>query len=65
MMFWNEPGKEWYGVEYCETPERLRDELTSAYREFEGYKLTKGKGELCESDKSVIENKCNALLKQL
>lgn len=42
MMQWNEKSKSWYGVEYCETPEDLQEELTMAKTEFEEYNHAKG-----------------------
>ncbi len=65
VMQWDKNSKSWYGVEYCETPKRLLEELTSAFREFESYKLTKGKSELSESDRTIIEEKCNSFLNLL
>lgn len=43
VMQWDENSKSWYGVEYCETPEDLYDELLSSLRMEELQKLMKRK----------------------
>lgn len=58
VMQWDEKSKSWYGVEYCETPEDLRDELLSSYRMNEAEKITKTKRELTEEDNNILDEKC-------
>lgn len=55
VMQWDENSKSWYGVEYCETPEDLRDELLSSYRMNEAEKITKTKRELTEEEKILLD----------
>ena len=40
VMYWDEKLNNWYGVEHCETPEVLRDELLNAYNNFIEHKFT-------------------------
>lgn len=62
MLQWDEKSKEWYGVEYCETPEDLRDELLSSYRMSEAQKVTKTKRELTEEETRKIQELCQELI---
>lgn len=62
VMQWDENSKSWYGVEYCETPEDLRDELLSSYRMSEAEKITKTKRELTDEETQAVNEKCNKLL---
>lgn len=55
VMQWDEKSKDWYGVEYCETPEDLREELLSSHRMSEAQKITKAKRELSEEEVKKIE----------
>lgn len=41
IMQWDENSKSWYGVEYCEVPEDLQEELLSSSRMAEAEKLAK------------------------
>lgn len=58
VMQWDENSKSWYGVEYCETPENLRDELLSSYRMSKAEKITKAKRELTDEENIILERKC-------
>lgn len=62
VMQWDENSKSWYGVEYCKTPEDLRDELLSSYRMSEAQKITKTKREVTEEEAKAVNEKCNKLL---
>lgn len=62
VMQWDENSKSWYGVEYCETPEDLRDELLSSYRMNEAEKITKTRRELTEEETSKIQKLCQELI---
>lgn len=62
VMQWDENSKSWYGVEYCETPEGLRDELLSSYRMNEAEKITKTRRELTEEETSKIQKLCQELI---
>jgi len=65
VMQWDENSKSWYGVEYCETPEDLRDELLSSYRMSEAQKITKTKRELTEEEVAKIHQLCQGLKNQI
>ncbi len=41
IMQWDENSKSWYGVEYCEIPEDLLEELLSSSRMAEAEKIAK------------------------
>lgn len=62
VMQGDEKSKDWYGVEYCETPEDLRDELLSSYRMSEAEKITKTKRELTEAESKIIQASCQELI---
>ena len=62
VLQWDEKSKDWYGVEYCETPEDLRDELLSSYRMSEAQKVTKTKRELTEEETRKIQELCQELI---
>lgn len=64
VMQWDEKSKDWYGVEYCETPEDLRDELLSSYRMSEAQKITKTKRELTEEENNILEVKCKEYIEK-
>lgn len=58
VMQWDKKLKDWYGVEYCETLEDLREELLSSFRMSEAEKITKAKRELTEEDNNILNEKC-------
>lgn len=62
VMQWDEKSRDWYGVEYCETPEDLRDELLSSYRMNETEKITKTQRELTEEETALIEAKMQGII---
>lgn len=62
VMQWDEKSKDWYGVEYCETPEDLRDELLSSYHMREAEKITNTKRELTEEEASTINSNMQRLI---
>ncbi len=62
VMQWDEKSKDWYGVEYCKTPEDLREELLSSYRMTEAQKITKTKRELTEEERRKIQELCQGLI---
>lgn len=64
VMQWDENSKSWYGVEYCETPEDLRDELLSSYRMSESEKATKRKQELSKKEIADIKELCQKLVQK-
>jgi len=61
LMYWDEKLNNWYGVEYCETTEDLRDELLNAYCDFLEHKLTLNRRALTEEGKADIKKKFNSL----
>lgn len=61
VIQWDENSKSWYGVEYCETPEDLQDELLSSYRMNETEKLTKAKRKPTEEETKIIQALCQRL----
>lgn len=64
VMQWDEKSKDWYGVEYCETPENLREELLSSFRMSEAEKITKTKRELTEKETASVKAKCQKLIEK-
>lgn len=62
VMQWDEKSKDWYGVEYCETPEDLRDEFLSSYRMYEAQKITKTRRELTKVEAETIQALCQKLV---
>ena len=64
VMQWDKNSKSWYGVEYCEAPEDLREELLSSYRMNEAEKITKARRELTEEETELIEAKTQNLAAQ-
>ncbi|MEG0900446.1 MAG: hypothetical protein RSF40_12170 [Oscillospiraceae bacterium] len=62
VMQWDENSKSWYGVEYCEAPEDLQEELLSSYRMSEAEKITKTKRELTEEETAKIQELCQGLV---
>lgn len=62
IMQWDENSKSWYGVEYCETPEDLQEELLSSYRMNEMEKITKTKRELTDEETQAVNENCSKLL---
>ncbi len=61
-MQWDEKSEDWYGVEYCETPEELKEELLSSYRMTEAENMTKTKRELTEEEMEIVKLKCQKLI---
>lgn len=62
VMQWDEKSKDWFGLEYCETPEDLREELLSSYRMNEAEKITKAKRELTDEEMKKIQVQCQSLI---
>ena len=62
VMQWDENSKSWYGVEYCETPKDLQEELLSSYRMNEAEKVTNRKRELTDEETQAVDENCNKLL---
>ena len=65
VMYWDEKLNNWYGVEFCETPEDLRDELLNSYSDFLEHKLTLNHRALTKDEKADIKKRCEILLEQL
>lgn len=62
VMQWEPQQNEWRDVQYCATPEDLRDALLSVYNEYLSYKcLSKGQDEPTPEQQEEIRKKCNAL----
>ena len=61
-MYCDEKLNNWYGIEFCETPEDLRDELLNAYRDFSEHKLTLNRRALTEVEKVNIKEICEILI---
>lgn len=64
VMQWDEKSKDWFGLEYCATPEDLQEELLSSYRMNEAEKITKARRELTEEETALIEVKTQNLAAQ-
>ncbi|MEG7531423.1 MAG: hypothetical protein RSF83_08505 [Hungatella sp.] len=62
VMQWDEKSKDWFGLEYCASPENLQEELLSSYRMNEAEKITKARRELTEEETQAITENCNKLL---
>lgn len=62
VMQWDEKSKDWFGLEYCATPEDLQEELLSSYRMNEREKVTKTKRELTDEETQMVNESCNKLL---
>ena len=66
VMGWNDGTKEWFDVQYCGTPEALRDELLSTYKNYLESIITQGRGleheDLTEQEAADIRAKQNALM---
>ncbi len=61
VMQWDEKSKDWFGLEYCATPEDLQVELLSSYRMNEAEKITKARRELTEEETILLEAKIKNL----
>lgn len=64
VMQWDEKSKDWFGIEYCETPKDLRNELLSSYHMNETEKITKARRDLTEEEAALIEAKTQNLAAQ-
>lgn len=61
VMQWDEKSKDWFGLEYCATPEDLQEELLSSYRMNEAEKITKARRELTEEEAQTVNLDCKKL----
>ena len=68
VMGWDDVGKDWRDVQYCGTPEALRDALLDDYGEYLMYLATlngcDSNRDLTEAEKAEIQAKQNVMLKK-
>lgn len=64
VMGWDKYREDWNTVEYCPTPEALRDALLDAYTSFREMELTDGERDLTAVEKAKIKVECDALTEQ-
>ena len=64
VMQWDEQSKDWFGVEFCETPEKMWEELLSSFRMTEAQKLTKARRELTDEDNALLDKMCDNYIAQ-
>ena len=62
VMYWDEKLNNWYGVEFCETPEDLRDEVLNSYHDFLEQTLTLNRRALTEDELEDIKKRCENML---
>lgn len=61
VMYWDSRQEEWYGVEFCKTPEVMRDTLLESYHDLLEQGYTKNRRNLTTDEENIIRTKCNAL----
>ena len=61
VMGWDKCREDWNTVEYCPTPEALRDALLDAYTSFREMELTDGERDLAAAEKAKLKAECDAL----
>lgn len=61
VMQWDEKSKDWFGLEYCASPEDLQEELLSSYRMHEAEKITKARRELTNEETQAVNADCKKL----
>ena len=64
VMGWDKYREDWNTVEYCPTPEVLRDALLDAYTSFREMALTDGDRDMTAAEKAKIKTECDALAEQ-
>lgn len=64
VMGWDKYREDWNTVEYCSTPEALRDALLDAYTSFREMELTDGERDLTADEKAKVKTECDALMEQ-
>lgn len=64
VMGWDKCREDWNTVEYCPTPEALRDALLDAYTSFREMELTDGERDMTAAEKSLVNAECKALTEQ-
>ena len=64
VMGWDKYREDWNTVEYCPTPEALRDALLDAYTSFREMALTDGDRDMTAAEKAKIKTECDALAEQ-
>lgn len=60
-MIWEEKDEQWFGVEFCRTPERLRNALLQGYSDFSEQQLTHNRRSLTEKEIAEIQSRCKQL----
>lgn len=61
VMGWDKYREDWNTVEYCPSPEALRDALLDAYTSFREMELTDGERDMTAAEKAQIKAECDAL----
>ncbi len=61
VMGWDKYREDWNTVEYCPTPESLRDALLDAYTSFREMELTDGERDMTAAEKAQVNAECKAL----
>ena len=64
VMGWDKYREDWNTVEYCPTPEALRDALLDAYTSFREMEVTDGERDLTAAEKSKIKSERDAFTEQ-
>lgn len=64
VMGWDKYREDWNTVEYCPTPEALRDALLDAYTSFRAMEVTDGERDLTAAEKAKIKAECDTLTEQ-
>ena len=64
VMGWDKYREDWNTVEYCPTPEALRDALLDAYTSFREMELTDGERDMTTTEKAKVKAECDALTEQ-
>ena len=64
VMGWDKYREDWNTVEYCPTPEALRDALLDAYTSFREMEVTDGERDLTAAEKAKIKAEYDALMER-
>ncbi len=64
VMYWDSRQEEWYGVEFCKTPEVMRDALLQGYFNHREEIITNNDRELTNIEVKEIKAECNHLARK-
>lgn len=64
VMGWDNHRQDWTTVEYCATPEALRDALLDAYSSFREMEITAGERDMTSAEEELLNAECVALEKR-